>query len=203
MSKLFLLDPGHGGLINGVPQTAGKRSPVWPGMPQLFEGEFNRSIVQRLLTWGPLFNLNCVDIVASEHDVPLQDRVTRANAYTRNTPAEDLVYVSIHANAGGGHGIEVFTSPGVTRADAIATIIVKKLAHTFPPVRLRTDISEGGPDKEANLYVLKHTTMPAILTENFFMDNREEVAAYLLTEKGRDMIAMAHLAAMVEIDKEV
>jgi N-acetylmuramoyl-L-alanine amidase len=29
-------------------------------------------------------------------------------------------------------------------------------------------MSDGDPDKEANLYVIKNTKCPAVLTENFF-----------------------------------
>ncbi|MCG9704983.1 hypothetical protein [Photobacterium damselae] len=39
---LFILDAGHGGIINGQYQTAGKRSPIWSDGSQLFEGEFKR-----------------------------------------------------------------------------------------------------------------------------------------------------------------
>ena len=46
---LWILDNGHGGMIDGVYQTPGKRSPVWPDGTQLFEGEFNRAIVDRLM----------------------------------------------------------------------------------------------------------------------------------------------------------
>ena len=46
---LWIFDNGHGGLVDGVYQTPGKRSPVWPDGKQLFEGEFNRAIVNRLM----------------------------------------------------------------------------------------------------------------------------------------------------------
>lgn len=50
MSKyLWLLDPGHGGVIDGEYQTPGKRSPLLEDNKQLYEGEFNRAIVQRIL----------------------------------------------------------------------------------------------------------------------------------------------------------
>jgi len=45
----WLLDPGHGGFIDGVYQTAGKRSPMFPDGSQVFEGEFNRDIVRRII----------------------------------------------------------------------------------------------------------------------------------------------------------
>ena len=34
----WLLDPGHGGIIDGVYQTAGKRSPKFPDGSVLYEG---------------------------------------------------------------------------------------------------------------------------------------------------------------------
>ncbi|BDS10915.1 Cell wall hydrolase/autolysin [Aureispira anguillae] len=43
--------------------------------------------------------------------------------------------------------------------------------------------------KRKNFYVLRYSFMPAILLENFFMDNEQECKTYLLTQKGRDRIA--------------
>lgn len=202
MKKLFLLDPGHGGIIDDIYQTEGKRSPQWHNMPPLFEGEFTRDIVKRLLALSPLFDINCIDIVDTEKDLPLYERVARANEYQPDKFIMDIIYVSIHANAGGGRGIEVFTSPGQTRSDEIASVFLHKLGAAFPKVRKRTDFTDGDPDKEARFYVLTKTSMPAVLTENFFMDNKQECRDYLLSESGRDRIALAHLAAMVEIEKE-
>lgn len=203
MGKVILLDPGHGGVIDGEPQTSGKRSPEWPDGTQLFEGVFNRAIAKRIEDWAPLFGVDCLSLVHTLDDLPLSERVGLANGLAERYPDTEYIYVSIHANAGGGHGIEVFTSPEQTRSDAIAEIFIDKLGLTFPDVRKRTDLSDGDQDKEAPFYVLTKTTMPAILTENFFMDNEKECKKYLMTEDGRDRIALAHLAAMVEIDREV
>ena len=46
--KTVILDAGHGGIINGNYQTPGKRSPVFSGGQQLFEGEFNRAVKARI-----------------------------------------------------------------------------------------------------------------------------------------------------------
>ena len=45
----WLLDPGHGGFIDGIYQTAGKRSPQFPDGSRLYEGEFNRDVTSRIL----------------------------------------------------------------------------------------------------------------------------------------------------------
>ena len=46
---VWILDNGHGGIIDGEYQTPGKRSPKWEDGTQLFEGEFNRAVVKRII----------------------------------------------------------------------------------------------------------------------------------------------------------
>lgn len=202
MRKLFLLDPGHGGIIDGVYQTEGKRSPIWPDGSQLFEGEFTRDIVQRIMRLARIFDIDYLNLVHEQQDINLSERVQRANDIMKKNPNQECVYISIHANAGGGRGIEVFTSPGQTRSDELATIFFDKMCAVFPDVKRRTDMNDGDPDKEARFYVLTKTAMAAILTENFFMDTEAECKKYLLTDAGRHNIALAHIAAMVKIDQE-
>ena len=42
-------------------------------------------------------------------------------------------------------------------------------------MRLWTDNTYGDPDIEKDFYIIRHTSCPAVLTENLFMDNREDV----------------------------
>jgi N-acetylmuramoyl-L-alanine amidase len=196
---LWLLDNGHGGLIDGLYQTAGKRSPVWSDGSQLFEGEFNRAIVNRLIEMCTAHKIHYVNISPELEDVSLNERVIRANSYFDQA---DCIFVSIHANAGGGTGYEIYTSRGETKSDKIATLFFNKFKEEFPGVNMRTDvISDGDVDKEANFYVLCKTRMPAILTENFFMDTEQECKEFLMTKTGRDRIAKAHFNAILEIEK--
>jgi len=196
---LWLLDNGHGGLIDGLYQTAGKRSPVWSDGSQLFEGEFNRAIVNRLIEMCTADKIHYINISPELEDISLNERVIRANSYFDQA---DCIFVSIHANAGGGTGYEIYTSRGETKSDKIATVFFNKFKEEFPDVRMRTDIiSDGDVDKEANFYVLCKTRMPAILTENFFMDTEPECKEFLMTKTGRDRIAKAHFNAILEIEK--
>jgi N-acetylmuramoyl-L-alanine amidase len=165
---LWLLDNGHGGLINGLYQTAGKRSFVWSDGSQLFEGEFNRAIVNRLLEMCTAHKIHYVNISPELEDVSLNERVIRANSYFGQVVC---IFVSIHAKAGGGTGYEIYNSRGESKSDKIATLFFNKFKEEFPGVNMRTDvISDGDVDKEANFCVLFKTRMPAILTENFLMD---------------------------------
>jgi len=190
---LVLLDNGHGGLINGVYQTPGKRK-EW-GDEVIYEGEFNRAIVNGIIEELTRLKISYVNIAPEYRDVHLVTRVRRANAFA-HLPC---FYLSIHANAGGGEGSEMFTYYGDSKSDAIATIFGEEFKREFPFKRLRTDFSDGDLDKEAAFYVLKKTMMPALLTENFFMDNWEEFTSILNTPLGRKKIINYHVQSILRV----
>ena len=115
----------------------------------------------------------------------------------------DCIYVSIHVNAAASDGKwhnatgwEIYTSPGKTKADDLATCIFNAARYNLKDKKMRTDLSDGDPDKEANLYVLKHTNCPAVLTENFFMDTKSDVD-YLLSDKGFHEITRLHVEGIL------
>lgn len=194
---IVLLDNGHGSVINGKYQTRGKRK-VW-GNEFIYEGEFNRAIVNGIIEQLVPLRIPFVNIAPEYRDVRLETRVRRANRY----PARDCFYLSIHSNAGGGHGSEVFTSPGDTKSDKIATIFGEEYKRQFPNNKLRTDFSDGDLDKERRFYVLTRTRMPAILTENFFMDNYDEFNTFLKTKEGRARIVDYHVKAILRVKQEI
>ena len=203
---LWILDNGHGGIIDGVYQTAGKRSPVWPDGEILYEGEFNRSIVNRLMKLCTDAGIECVNLVDTQEDVSLSNRTEKANDIYRqqkDKDGKDCIYVSVHANGFGeeqANGWSVYTSEGETKSDKIATILAGKAAVEFPDEYMRKDTSDGDVDKEANFWVLRKTVMPAILSENFFMTNSSNCHKYLLSEEGRDRIAKIHFEMIQEVE---
>ncbi len=190
---IVLLDNGHGALINGAYQTQGKRKD-WGDNGTIYEGEFNRAIVNGIIQELTFLGIPYVNIAPEYWDVRLQTRVKRANKY----PASKCFYLSVHSNAGGGKGSEFFTSPGDTKSDKIATIFGKEFQSEFPDRKLRTDFTDGDLDKERRFYVLTKTKMPAVLTENFFMDNFEEYEEILMTSEGRQKIINFHVKAIVK-----
>lgn len=196
---VVLLDNGHGGIVNNVYQTPGKRSPVWSDGKQLFEGEFNRAIVNGIIERLTQLDIPYVNIAPEYRDVTLRTRVERANKY----PASKSFYLSVHSNAGGGKGSEIFTSIGSTKSDKIATIFGQEYKKEFPNKKLRTDFSDGDLDKEQSFYVLRRTKMPAILTENFFMDNEEECREILMNLGERKKIINYHVEAILRVKDEL
>ena len=205
---LWILDNGHGGIIDGVYQTAGKRSPVWPDGQVLYEGEFNRSIVNRLMKMCAEAGIECVNLVDTQEDVSLSARTSKANDIYRKRADKGgkCIYVSIHANGfneESANGWSCYTSIGETKSDKIATVLYEKAEAEFPDEKMRKDTySDGDVDKEANFWVLAQTVMPAILSENFFMTNYDNCHDYLLSEEGRDRIAKIHFEMIQQIEKE-
>lgn len=65
-----------------------------------------------------------------------------------------------------------------------------------PGPKLRTNYSDGDPDIEQPFFILKHTYCAAVLTENLFMDNRED-CAFLLSDAGRKAIIGLHVDGIV------
>ena len=187
--RTVILDNGHGS------DTPGKRSPVWPDGSQLFEYEFNRDIVGRVASLMDRTGLPYVWLVPEMRDVPLSERCRRANEIY-NKDKGHCFLVSIHANAGGGTGIEVYTSRGETMADGIALEMFNQLDEEFGQEwKMRADWSDGDPDKEEDFYILSHTKCPAVLVELFFMDNEKD-CRFIMSGEGRRRCASAIFKAI-------
>lgn len=167
-----IFDNGHGGMINGEYQTPGKRSPEWE-QGILFEGMFNRWVVNRLIEKMDREGLAYYHASPEITDTHLGTRVFVANnIYSRN---KKTYFLSIHANAGGGKGIEGFTSPGTTKSDIIAELMLKNLEEDLEGSQvMRFDLSDGDRDKESRFKVLTGTNCPSFLLECGFMDNKED-----------------------------
>ena len=202
MSKYtWLLDPGHGGIIDGVYQTAGKRSPAFPDGTVLYEGDFNRKVAADVFKFCKSGNIDVVNVVDSLEDVPLRTRVARANEIHRNK--QNCIYVSIHANAF-GNGADFNGAKGVCTFHHYRSVDGKRLAECLQrwlgdltPLR---DRGERSNDTWANFYVLRKTNMPAVLSENGFMTNFDDASA-LLEPSVQRQIAWAHYAMIQEIEE--
>lgn len=195
----WILDNGHGGMIDGVYQTAGKRSPVWPDGRQLFEGVFNRTVVNLISEELQDINIDHEIMVTEEEDISLVERVRMINRISKIRT--DAVLLSIHGNAGGGTGWEVWTSAGETRSDKIASVFYVKAKLTFPNMVMRADFTDKDPDKENQFYILRKTICPAILTENFFMDTLYPDCDIMMSNEGQKQIASLHVEAIKHIEK--
>jgi len=201
---IWILDAGHGGIINGTYQTEGKRSPVWEDGSQLFEGVSNRGFVMNIAKQLESMGITYVILCHTEHDTPLAIRTELANKIASEVDKK-CIYVSIHSDAWktpDAIGWSVFTSPGQTSSDIVAQEFALTFKRVFPNERLRFDNSDGDLDKEAKFWVLRETRMAAILTENFFMTNPRECKNILLSREGRAMIEQLHFEAILRVENK-
>ncbi|ARI77792.1 N-acetylmuramoyl-L-alanine amidase [Halobacillus mangrovi] len=187
MTILIALDDGHG--MN----TAGKRTPFIPELGRsIKENEFNRAVVRILRQELERCGFATLLVAPTDEDIPLVKRTDLANVRKAD------IYVSIHYNAFDGSfsgqnpsGIEIYVYPGNLNAESgkLATAVGKYL-------RQGTKQNWRGI-KEADFHVLRETNMPAILTENGFMDNKEE-ALLMINESFQREVAVEHAKGICE-----
>ena len=106
---------------------------------------------------------DCTDDVGKTQNENLRNIVRKCN-----THKVDLD-VSIHLNAGGGTGIEVYVHGDGSKAKDEATRIANNISNAL-------GIRNRGVKTKANLYVLRKTNSPSLLVECCFVDNATDKA---------------------------
>lgn len=184
-----LIDNGHG------ENTAGKRSPDGIFREYRYAREIAIELERELRARG----IDAERIVREEVDVPLAERTRRVNETCARLGKSSVILVSIHCNAAGNgsdwmnaQGWSAYTSIGKTNADKLASEMYLAAEKHFTDRKIRKEYSDGDPDWEENFYILQKTKCPAVLTENFFMDNKKDVS-YLLSLEGRNAIINTHV----------
>ena len=192
---VILIDNGHG------ISTPGKRSPDGRFREYAYTRKVAREVVARLRAKGCDARL----LVPEDADISLGERCNRVNAICDQYGKDNVLLVSIHNNAAGNGsqwlnatGWEAWTAKGQTKADTLAEClydaaerVLKGMLGVHSPLKTRTDLSDGDRDKEENFTILYRSRCPAVLTENFFMDNRADVE-WLESDAGFDAIVRIH-----------
>lgn len=101
------------------------------------------------------------------------DSATSQNDYLKHTvklanSVDTDLFISIHCNAGGGTGTEVYTYKG-KKLDKAVHVCYELSSLGFK----NRGIKDG-----SKLYVVKNTKAPALLIELFFLDNKTDQALY-------------------------
>lgn len=192
----WLIDAGHGGINEKGEYVTAPKKMFDHGDFKVYEGETNRKIAEKLMK---KLDDACIDYVKIHEDVndtSLHNRVVKAD--TLHSMYKNCVYLSIHSNAGGGRGIEVFTSKGQTKSDKIAQVFFDVFENAGK-WKMRKDATDGDDDKESNFYVLRKTDCPALLVELLFFDNKEE-ALYLNSSSGQEEMASLLMKGIQSIE---
>lgn len=179
--------------------TPGKRSPDGKFREYAYSRKVCKAVQEELLSRG----VDCV-IDYEDDDMPgltsSQELVRRVQIVNEMAKKTNCLYVSIHVNASAKNGwdkatgFSIYTSPGETKSDALATDIFDAAAGVLKPLgkSLRKDMSDGDPDYEENFYVLRKTICPAVLTENFFQNTKNDVE-WLESEEGFKTVVTYHV----------
>lgn len=189
----ILIDTGHG------ENTPGKRSPDGKFREYLYVREIADQVVAQLRQRG----YDAERIVMEFSDVALAERARRVNEVCGRLGTKNVILVSIHCNAAGNgewmnaKGWSCYTSIGQTKADKLADCFYQVAEEKFAGRKFRKDLTDGDPDWEAGFYMLKKTKCPAVLTENFFMDNKDDVT-YLISPEGRNAVVATHVEAIIK-----
>ena len=175
---LIALDDGHG------MQTAGKRTPIVAEIGRYIrENEFNSAVVKYMDKHLKYIGFKTLLVAPTDADTSLNARTNLANSKGADA------YFSIHFDAmgnvwGSAEGHSIFVYPGSTTS--------KKLAECVAEFLKRGTTQKWRGLKEQNFHVLRETKMPAILSENGFMDNKREAMLMIDTNFQKE-VAREHV----------
>ncbi|HEY4601494.1 MAG TPA: N-acetylmuramoyl-L-alanine amidase [Cerasibacillus sp.] len=147
--KLFI-DPGHGGTDPGAQGNGLQEKNLTLNIALKL-----RNILEQEYTGHSIMMSRTTDKTVS-----LTERTNMANNWGAN------YLVSIHINAGGGTGFESYTYNG-SYAGKAETNRLRGIVHD--EIIRQTGFYNRGK-KEANFHMVRESRMPAVLTENGFID---------------------------------
>ena len=177
-TPILVLDAGHGLSTPGKQTMNGKYGIIK-------EWELNNKVLLYIMEYLKDYAITIyrTDDPTGKTDIDLLERVKRCNTYGA------VLFISIHHNAGGGTGIEVYWHTKGTQEDKkIAEIVAPKLATS-------TGLRNRGVKQEAWTVLTCQAT--AILVEGGFMDTTSDYE-YMCTEKGQRAYAKAIADSVIQ-----
>lgn len=172
MFKLYL-DPGHGGNDPGATGNGLKEKNIVLDIAlrirDIMDSEYSNVEINMSRT--------------TDTFVSLDQRTNEANSWKAD------YFLSIHCNAfdGSAHGYEDYIYSGLS--DSSLTAHYQNIMHN--EILKMNQLTDRG-QKQANFHVLRESTMPALLTENGFIDNSGN-AAKLADASYRQKVAQGHV----------
>ena len=178
MAKILVLDAGHATVTLGKQTMNGSRGIVK-------EWTMNNNVCNKIANILKDYDVTIyrTDDTSGKTDISLSERVKRCNNYKPD------LFVSIHQNAGGGTGTEVYWHTRGTAEDKkVASIVAPKLAS-------KTGMRNRGV-KQARFAVLG-CNATAILVEGGFMDTKADYEI-ITSDKGQQQYAEAVAESIIE-----
>ena len=140
--------------------------------------------------------------VKQERNNELAMRVNYVNEICRQSSTKNVLYVSIHVNAIGTDGQWHSANGWQVCVSNNASQNSKKLADCLYDSAKQNGLKMRQPSASQkywpqSLYVLSNTKCPAVLTENLFQDNKNDVD-FLLSDAGRHAIERSHVEGILK-----
>ena len=188
---IILIDNGHG--IN----TPGKCSPDGRFKEYAWAREIAKMLYNRLKD-----SYTTKLITPEEVDISLATRVKRVNDVCLEHGAKNVLLISIHTDAAGADGKWHNARGFSARVGTNASSRSKKLASCLwnRAIEMGLKGNRCVPNEKyiaQNLYILKYTQCPAVLTENLFQDNKDDVD-FLLSAEGKKKIVDMHVKGIID-----
>jgi N-acetylmuramoyl-L-alanine amidase len=171
MTKKIMIDPGHGGHDPGAVAYGLKEKDL-----VLKIAKKTKTILEKV--YGATVKLTR----STDVYIDLSQRARLANNWGAD------YFASIHINAAGGTGFETYRFDKLSASSGTGK--QQKIVHDAIYRKIKGKAVDRGKKSE-NLAVLRETKIPAILTENLFID-REKDAALLKQDSFLDALAEGH-----------
>lgn len=175
MTKIFI-DPGHGGNDPGAVANG------------LREKDLTLTISKRIKAY--------LDNNYSGHNTRLSRTGDTTMSLSQRTNAANNwgadYFLSVHINAGGGTGYEDYIYSGGVSSK---TASIRNTIHA-EVVKQISNVRNRGK-KRANFHVVRETRMPAMLTENLFIDTKAD-ADLLKSNAFLDKVATGHANGLIK-----
>lgn len=188
---IILIDNGHG--IN----TPGKCSPDGRFKEYAWAREIAKMLYNRLKD-----SYTTKLITPEEVDISLATRVKRVNEVCLEHGSKNVLLISIHTDAAGADGKWHNARGFSARVGTNASSRSKKLASCLwnRAIEMGLKGNRCVPNEKyiaQNLYILKYTHCPAVLTENLFQDNKDDVD-FLLSAEGKKKFVDMHVKGIID-----
>lgn len=163
-----IIDAGHGGADPGAVSENG-----------VLEKDLNLSVANYISEY--LANMNTRVLMTRENDIQLSINGSHLSAKTQDLKArsdfanshQNGILVSIHMNNFSDsdvHGLQVWYSSNGRLSELLAESIQKNVVNTIQLTNKRTIKKD-----QNSIYILKKSTIPAVLVECGFMSNENEL----------------------------
>lgn len=191
MKLTVLIDNGHG---EGV---KGKRSPDG----SLLEWEWTREVAALVDKGLKTKGINSILLVPETQDISLTERCRRANIFCQKYGKINVLLLSLHLNAA-GNGSEWKDATGFS--SWVAKVASQK-SKDFAAMCTESAHKRGLKGNRcvpackywsSNFSIITNTACPAVLTENLFMDNKQE-CEWLKKAENKQLIADLHIEAIM------